>query len=150
MASPRSVSITAPVPRLIHLQIKHVDEDTGQIRDNVWEFQHPSFQAGGKTDLDSIKRKAVAPRKGQEAENETSPAPVRVIGGLTMEDAGRMVEMESRVLSLEDSLARAIEEVREARNRELGLLSVVKELIAQVAHAQSEPICRTVDAPADQ
>jgi hypothetical protein len=37
------------------VQIKHVDEDTGQIKDNVWEFQHPNFQAGGKSDLDSIK-----------------------------------------------------------------------------------------------
>jgi osomolarity two-component system response regulator SKN7 len=36
-------------------QIKHVDEETGQIKENVWEFQHPSFQAGGKADLDSIK-----------------------------------------------------------------------------------------------
>lgn len=36
-------------------QIKHADETTGQIKENVWEFQHPNFQAGGKADLDSIK-----------------------------------------------------------------------------------------------
>lgn len=36
-------------------QIKHTDENTGQIKENVWEFQHPNFQAGGKADLDSIK-----------------------------------------------------------------------------------------------
>ena len=36
-------------------QIKHVDENSGQIKENVWEFTHPNFQAGGKADLDSIK-----------------------------------------------------------------------------------------------
>jgi osomolarity two-component system response regulator SKN7 len=37
------------------LQIKHVDDNTGQIKENVWEFTHPNFQAGGKADLESIK-----------------------------------------------------------------------------------------------
>lgn len=36
-------------------KIKHVDEETGQIRENIWEFQHPNFQAGGKADLETIK-----------------------------------------------------------------------------------------------
>ena len=52
---------------IVNAQIKHVDEDTGQIKDNVWEFQHPNFQAGGKSDLDSIKVSFVRLRLNQQA-----------------------------------------------------------------------------------
>lgn len=48
-------SISGFVSQIANSQIKHVDENTGQIKENVWEFQHPNFQAGGKADLDSIK-----------------------------------------------------------------------------------------------
>jgi hypothetical protein len=54
MAFPRCVSISNDASDA-NEQIKHVDDHTGQIKENVWEFTHPNFQAGGKADLDSIK-----------------------------------------------------------------------------------------------
>ncbi|WVQ95114.1 hypothetical protein IAU59_002208 [Kwoniella sp. CBS 9459] len=116
-------------------KIKHVDEETGTIRENVWEFQHPSFVAGGKSDLENIKRKAVAPRKGPGGENEdTSPK----AGGLTSEDASRLNVMENRIVSLEGKLERALSEVREARGRESGMMSLLRDMVGHLAANEKE------------
>lgn len=45
----------------------------------------------------------------------------------------RMMEMDNRVRMLEDSLARAMEEVADARNREVGLIGVLREVIGHLA-----------------
>ncbi|WWC90523.1 uncharacterized protein L201_005459 [Kwoniella dendrophila CBS 6074] len=114
-------------------KIKHVDEESGTIKENVWEFQHPSFQAGGKSDLENIKRKAVAPRKTAGGEGEdTSPKAF----GLSAEDASRINLMENRIVSLEGNLERALEEVREARARESGMMGVLKEVIGHLAASE--------------
>lgn len=120
-------------------KIKHLDEETGQLKENIWEFQHPNFQAGGKSDLDSIKRKAVIPKKGNETSqgnlegDGTSPSAFRGGGGGSGENDGRLIEMENRVRGLEDRLAIALEDVRVARNREVGFLGLMREVIGHMA-----------------
>jgi osomolarity two-component system response regulator SKN7 len=96
----------------------------------VWEFQHPHFQAGSRADLDSIKRKAVVPKKAVENENDTSPR-----GGV--ESVQRMNEMEQRILMLEDRLVLALDEVREARAREMGMVTITRELVGHLSHIES-------------
>ncbi|WVF67518.1 hypothetical protein IAT40_002274 [Kwoniella sp. CBS 6097] len=116
-------------------KIKHVDEETGTIRENVWEFQHPSFVAGGKSDLENIKRKAVAPRKGPGGDNEdTSPK----AGGLTAEDSSRLNVMENRIVTLEGKLERALSEVREARGRESGMMTLLRDMVGHLAANEKE------------
>ncbi|GMK57558.1 hypothetical protein CspeluHIS016_0403920 [Cutaneotrichosporon spelunceum] len=114
-------------------KIKHVDEETGQIKENVWEFQHPNFQAGGKADLDSIKRKAVVPKKA--AGDERSDSPAR---GLTTEDANRILEMENRMVALEEALYKTQEQLRDARIRENGVMSILRELVAHAVNTDKE------------
>lgn len=113
-----------PLSLQLTIQIKHVDEESGQIKENVWEFQHPNFQAGGKADLDSIKRKTVGPKKGNNDDREGSPS-----RGLTSEDANRLVEMESRVSGLEEALVRTQEQLRDSRSRENGVLALLQNVV---------------------
>ncbi|KAL1413353.1 kinase-regulated stress-responsive transcription factor skn7 [Vanrija albida] len=115
-------------------KIKHVDEETGQIKENVWEFQHPSFQAGGKADLDSIKRKAVVPKKTTENSDPSSP------GGphLSHQEAGRVAEMESRIVGLEDMLFKTTEQLRESRHQTVGMMTVLREVLVHLAAADKE------------
>ncbi|ORY35476.1 HSF-type DNA-binding-domain-containing protein [Naematelia encephala] len=134
-------------------KIKHTDEETGQIKENVrihvkklithhattltrlvqvWEFQHPNFQAGRRSDLDSIKRKVVAPKKGADAEDTSSPRP------LMGEDPSRLSEMETRVINLEDRLAKAMDEVRDARNREMGMMGLFREVLGHLGQIERE------------
>ncbi|WWD02219.1 hypothetical protein V865_000257 [Kwoniella europaea PYCC6329] len=115
-------------------KIKHVDEESGTIKENVWEFQHPSFVAGGKSDLENIKRKAVAPRKTAGEGDDTSPRAF----GLSAEDSSRINVMENRIVTLEGKLERALEEVREARARESGVMGVLKEVIHHLAASERE------------
>ncbi|KAL7422442.1 kinase-regulated stress-responsive transcription factor skn7 [Cryptotrichosporon argae] len=127
-------------------KIKHVDEDTGVIRENVWEFQHPNFQAGGKSDLESIKRKAVATKKGGPIggngggggggdERDTSPA---------REDAGRLMDLETRMAGMMDHMQRTHqqlqEQLRDSRGREAALVSLMRDLINHVAATERETI----------
>ncbi|BEJ17205.1 hypothetical protein CspHIS471_0606060 [Cutaneotrichosporon sp. HIS471] len=114
-------------------KIKHVDEETGQIKENVWEFQHPNFQAGGKADLDSIKRKAVVPKKA--AGDERSDSPAR---GFTTEDANRFLEMENRMAALEEAVYKSQEQLRDARIRENGVMSLIRELVAHAVSTDKE------------
>nr|XP_019011628.1 uncharacterized protein I206_03731 [Kwoniella pini CBS 10737]OCF50409.1 hypothetical protein I206_03731 [Kwoniella pini CBS 10737] len=101
----------------------------------VWEFQHPSFVAGGKSDLENIKRKAVAARKTVGGDNEdTSPKAF----GMSAEDASRINVMEDRIVNLEGKLQRALEDVREARVRESGMMNVLKEVISHMAASERE------------
>jgi osomolarity two-component system response regulator SKN7 len=82
----------------------------------------------------NLQRKAVVPKKslggagtGAAADDdENSPR------GLNGEDAHRLNEMESRVMGLEDQLARALDEVREARMREMGLMNVMRDMIGHL------------------
>ncbi|WVN86215.1 uncharacterized protein L203_101376 [Cryptococcus depauperatus CBS 7841] len=117
-------------------KIKHVDEKTGVIRENIWEFQHPNFQAGGKADLENIKRKPVAPKKTQaQDDNEGSP---RVVAGLSHEDAHRMALMENRINALEDALSKCNEEAEAARMRETGLAGLLRDIVAHIAITENE------------
>lgn len=109
-------------------QIKHVDEESGQIKENVWEFQHPNFQAGGKADLDSIKRKTVGPKKGANDDREGSPN-----RGLNAEDANRLSELETRVHTLEEALVRTQEQLRDSRSREGGVLALMRDVVSHLA-----------------
>lgn len=61
-----------------------------------------------------------------EADNEGSP---RVYA----EEPGRISEMESRVSGLEDQLSKALDEVRDVRNREMGMLNLMREMIGHIA-----------------
>lgn len=94
----------------------------------MWEFQHPNFQAGGKADLDSIKRKTVGPKKGNNDEREGSPN-----RGLNAEDANRLAEMESRVHTLEEALVRTQEQLRDSRSREGGVLALMRDVVSHLA-----------------
>jgi osomolarity two-component system response regulator SKN7 len=61
-------------------------------------------------------------------EDETSPR-----NGLNSEDANRLNEMENRVMTLEDQLSKALDEVRDARSREMGIMNVVRDVIVHLA-----------------
>lgn len=128
-------------------QIKHVDEETGQIKENVWEFQHPSFQAGGKADLDSIKvrrknlwmddsltekRKAVVPKKGTAEDREASPAIGARSGGLNPDDQARVLDHDNRLSALEDLLYKTQSELTESRSREQNVMSLLREVVGHV------------------
>jgi len=78
------------------------------------------------------KRKAVVPKKGAEPEHESSPSGPRS-GAMSNEDASRLMEMENRVMGLEDRLANALDEVQEARSREIGLMMVMREVLGHLA-----------------
>jgi osomolarity two-component system response regulator SKN7 len=139
MGSPRLVT-PLPIRVVLIIKIKHVDENSGQIKENVWEFTHPNFQAGGKADLDGIKvccivssslmiqRKAVVPKKGDDGE---MPA-----GKTTGEDPTRMAEVEGRVHRLEEQLAVALEELRQARTREMSLQAWAREMVMHVGQLE--------------
>ena len=82
--------------------------------------------------MSRFKRKAVVPKKGSELENETSPSGPRSVG-FSSEDAVRLVEMETRVMNLEERLTNALEAVQEARSHEMGLMMVMREIIGHLA-----------------
>jgi osomolarity two-component system response regulator SKN7 len=48
----------------------------------------------------------------------------------------RLMEMESRVLGLEDRLSRALDEVREARTREMNVVSLLRDIIGHLASVE--------------
>jgi osomolarity two-component system response regulator SKN7 len=56
---------------------------------------------------------------------------------LTGEEAMRLMEMESRVLGLEDRLTRALDEVREARTREMNVVSLLRDIIGHLASVEN-------------
>lgn len=112
-------------------KIKHVDEDTGQIKENVWEFQHPNFQAGGKADLDSIKRKAVVPKKGGDADADGFSGKV---------DGALIAEMENRITNLEEGLAKTMDALDSASVRETTMMSLMREMISHMATVERDSV----------
>ena len=44
--------------------------------------------------------------------------------------------MESRIAGLEDQLAKALDEVRDARSREMGIMNVVRDVITHLASVE--------------
>lgn len=79
--------------------------------------------------MTAYQRKVVMTKKTGttgEAENEGSPR-------VYTEDPGRISEMESRVSGLEDQLSKALDEVRDVRNREMGILNLMREMIGHIA-----------------
>ncbi|EIW68251.1 hypothetical protein TREMEDRAFT_63424 [Tremella mesenterica DSM 1558] len=114
-------------------KVKHIDEETGQHKDTIWEFQHPNFRAGHTSDLDGIRRKAVLPKKSTEVEGDAAQVKSLAVG-----DMARMVEMERRIIGLEDGLSKAVDELREANTRETGLLSLIREMISQLEAVERE------------
>jgi osomolarity two-component system response regulator SKN7 len=85
------------------------------------------FELATTRPITDIQRKAVIPKKGEEAEGST--------GGKT-EDATRLAEMEGRVSRLEDQLAMALDELRQARTRELSLHTWAREMITHVGQVE--------------
>lgn len=77
-----------------------------------------------------IQRKAVAPKKGEEAESGF------VARGLAGDEATRFGEMESRIMGLEEQLAMALDELRQARSREMGVLTLAREMIGHMAQVE--------------
>jgi osomolarity two-component system response regulator SKN7 len=68
-------------------------------------------------------------------ENESSPGPRS--GGFGNEELGRLFDMENRVLGLEDQLMAALNEVREARSREMGLVTVMRDMLGHMAATEN-------------
>ena len=54
---------------------------------------------------------------------------------------GRLLEMEQRINGLEDRLAKALDEVQEARSRELGVISVMREVVVHLAAVERGESC---------
>ncbi|EEA23891.1 kinase-regulated stress-responsive transcription factor skn7 [Talaromyces marneffei ATCC 18224] len=56
-------------------KVRQNNEETGQspYGPNAWEFKHPEFKANNKDSLDNIRRKAPAPRKPTQINEETVP-----------------------------------------------------------------------------
>ncbi|KAI8626182.1 HSF-type DNA-binding-domain-containing protein [Xylariaceae sp. FL1651] len=61
-------------------KVRH-NEENGQspYGASAWEFKHPEFRADRKDNLDNIRRKAPAPRKAQNAEEQFSVANQQVV-----------------------------------------------------------------------
>ena len=76
------------------------------------------------------------PKKGNDLDIEiASPSNAR-FATFGNEDNGRLVELESRVLGLEDRLANVLEDVQESRSREMGMMKVMREVIAHLATSE--------------
>lgn len=60
-------------------KVRQNNEENGQspYGQNAWEFKHPEFRANSKESLDNIRRKAPAPRK--QAQNNDDSAPTQQI-----------------------------------------------------------------------
>lgn len=71
-------------------------------------------------------------KKGTEPGNETSPSGPRSAGPST-DEMGRLIEMENRVMGLEERLASALDEVQEARSRAMDLMIMMREVIVHLA-----------------
>lgn len=81
--------------------------------------------------MDSIKRKAVVPKKATENSDPSSP------GGphLSHQEAGRVSDMENRIVGLEDMLFKTTEQLRESRNQSLGMMTILREVLVHLAAA---------------
>ncbi|KAK5162603.1 hypothetical protein LTR04_003300 [Oleoguttula sp. CCFEE 6159] len=57
-------------------KVRHNNEENGQspYGAGAWEFKHPDFKANNKDALDNIRRKAPAPRKPNQVQDEMLPA----------------------------------------------------------------------------
>jgi osomolarity two-component system response regulator SKN7 len=110
------------------------------MKENVWEFQHPNFQAGGKADLDSIKRKATVSKKDAEAMDPPSPGRVHPLNShnssLSNDDAMRFIHMEERLRLMEMDMISMGDELKEARNREVGMMGLMREMIGQIGQLE--------------
>ena len=74
-------------------------------------------------------RKAVVPKKGEE---EAGPSSAKA----TAEESSRVAEMEGRVSRLEDQLAVALEELRQARTREISMQSWAREMVVHLGQVE--------------
>ncbi|KAJ5168015.1 uncharacterized protein N7482_003609 [Penicillium canariense] len=56
-------------------KVRQNNEENGQspYGQNAWEFKHPEFRANSKDSLDNIRRKAPAPRKQAQSNDESVP-----------------------------------------------------------------------------
>ncbi|KAL4874518.1 HSF-type DNA-binding-domain-containing protein [Aspergillus karnatakaensis] len=56
-------------------KVRQNNEENGQspYGQNAWEFKHPEFRANSKESLDNIRRKAPAPRKQTQTQDESVP-----------------------------------------------------------------------------
>lgn len=70
------------------------------------------------------------PKKGEDGDGSTTGK------GMSQGDAARLSEMEGRVSGLEDQLALALEEIRQARVRESGLHSLTREMIMHMTQLE--------------
>lgn len=74
-------------------------------------------------------RKAVVPKKGEE---EAGP----VSSKATAEESTRVAEMEGRVSRLEEQLTIALDELRQARNREISFQSWAREMVVHLGQVE--------------
>lgn len=72
--------------------------------------------------------------KKTEVEEATSPAARAV--NLPVEDTMRMAEMENRVRGLEEHLAVALEEIRQAKTREQNTTGLLREMLSHMASTE--------------
>ncbi|KAJ6090191.1 hypothetical protein N7486_009006 [Penicillium sp. IBT 16267x] len=56
-------------------KVRQNNEENGQspYGQNAWEFKHPEFRANSKDSLDNIRRKAPAPRKQTQSNDDSAP-----------------------------------------------------------------------------
>ena len=52
------------------------------------------------------------------------------------DDSTRMQEMESRIMGLEEQLAVTLDELRQARSRETGMMSLTRDMIGVMAQVE--------------
>ncbi len=76
-------------------------------------------------------RKAVVPKKVGGEDRDGSPS-----RGLGAEETGRIMEMESRILSLEDRLLTTELALSEARDREIGIMNLMRDVIGQLGNIE--------------
>lgn len=122
------------------------------MKENVWEFQHPNFQAGCKADLDSIKRKATVSKKDADMSMQmqmgepSSPGRVHPLNSapnstMSNDDALRFMHMEERMRLMEMDMINMSDELKEARGREVGLVGLMREMIGQIGQMERGKFC---------
>lgn len=75
----------------------------------------------------------MVPKKGDDGDVST--------GKGTGEDSTRMAEMEGRVHRLEEQLALALDELRQARTREISLQTWAREMVMHVGQIERGEFC---------
>ncbi|CAJ2509236.1 Uu.00g142620.m01.CDS01 [Anthostomella pinea] len=84
---------------------------------SAWEFKHPEFRADRKDNLDNIRRKAPAPRKAQNAEDQYGVA-------------------NSQVVAIGETLAATQQQVQQLQESYYEILNANKIFVDEIMHLQ--------------